>query len=325
MADSKATSAPFASSAKKEPNTPPARRCPACGAGGVAPWRKRSKRGALTSKDLAITDAHYGTTLELLRCRGCGFVFAVGGDDAELSRLVELYRELDDPEYAATVPMRRLQMDWLLDRTLSQVPNARTLLDIGCASGVLLEAAQARGLAATGLEPSHKLAAQAEARGLQVLCGVLPDERLAGKSFDLVTLVDVIEHVPEPVPFLSAAAAHLAQEGTLLVVTPNLESWASQLLGHRWWHFRAAHVGYFSPYSFRRAAGRAGLRVVERFSVRWYFPVDYLAERAVQYLPESAEPVARGLWSRLSPWLGQQVVPLELWDSDAYLLRRIED
>jgi len=281
------------------------------------PHRKSRLRDALVPGDLRITDARYGTTLALARCSDCGFVFA---DDPRTPHLPELYAALDDPDYESGEESRARQMRWLLTECLERHPSAVTLLDVGAASGLLVREAAHRGLRAVGVEPSARLSARARALGADTLTGILPHPDLAGRTFDLVLLVDVVEHVTDPVDLLASAAAALAPGGLLVVVTPDLGSLTARLLGPRWWHFRVAHVGYFSRRSFRAAAARARLRVVDERRALWFFPVGYLAERLTRYFPILKRAHRLGQ-TRIGQSLGGAVIPLNLLDSSVFFLR----
>ena len=103
----------------------------------------------------------------------------------------------------------------------------------------------ASGFAARGIEPSSPLQAIAAQRGLPVTHGVLPNSELPG-PFDVVTLIDVIEHVPDPVDLVRRIKSVMAPNGIFVVVTPDVDSVAARLMGWKWWHFRAAHIGYFN-------------------------------------------------------------------------------
>jgi SAM-dependent methyltransferase len=230
--------------------------------------------------DVRITDARYGVTLALVRCDACGFVYAA---DDDLARLPALYAALDDPTYADQAPPRQRQMAWLLARVARHRPAARSLLDVGAGTGFLVEAAARRGWEGIGVEPSAPLAARARASGRPVLAGGLPHPALGARRFDVVTLVDVVEHVADPVTLLRDAARHLAPGGALLVVTPDVAAWAPRVLGARWWHYRIAHVGYFDRHTLRQLATRAGLRVAAIARPRWFLPIGYLAERLASY------------------------------------------
>jgi 2-polyprenyl-3-methyl-5-hydroxy-6-metoxy-1,4-benzoquinol methylase len=287
-----------------------------CGATESLPFKANNLGGPLTAADLGITDARYGTTLALVRCTACDFVFA---DDLDVERLNVLYAELVDPAYSEDDAHRSLQMRRLCETVLAERPKAASWLDVGAATGLLVREALALGLSATGIEPSAALSLAARERGLDVREGTLPHATLAGRRFDVVSLIDVIEHVQAPVELCRQAARMLAPGGVLVVVTPDVSSVAARLMGTRWWHFRVAHVGYFSPRSFDEAAARAGLRVVSRSAARWYFPIDYLAERLARYVPIGflIERARANAFSRR--WL-RRVIPLNLHDSDVYLL-----
>ena len=221
-----------------------------------------------------------------------------------------------DEGYEQSSDARLLQMERLLDTALERRPGAKSLLDIGAGTGLMVSAAVGRGLEAAGVEPS--LAAvefgRARAGGDRLLAGTLPHPALAHRRFDLIFLVNVIEHVCSPIELLRESRKALNPGGLIVVVTPDLKSIAARLLGKRWWHFRVAHVGYFSADTFGIATRRAGLEVEGVERAKWFFPVGYLASRLEQYLPvhrlnmvASSSALLRGSYNR--------IVALNLFDS----------
>jgi 2-polyprenyl-3-methyl-5-hydroxy-6-metoxy-1,4-benzoquinol methylase len=290
-----------------------------CGSGEVLTRRARGVPSPLRPEHLAITDAHYGQTLRLLGCQRCNFVFADPGETAELHAL---YESLDDPGYEASRQPRSLQMRSLLERIARQAHGARTLLDVGAASGVLVQAALATGLDAWGVEPSTALAGMAESHVPgRVFAGTYPHPALSQKVFDVVTLIDVLEHVADPLALLRDARAALAPEGLLVLVTPDARSVAARLLGFRWWHYRAAHVSYFAMHHLEALAQKADLRIVHAERATWVFEVEYLAARALHYVPAYA--LLR--WARrlsFTKRLLKRSVSLNLFDSWLVFLRR---
>ena len=164
------------------------RTCWVCGSADNTLWKERNTDQRLSPTDLLITDSRYGVTLRLFRCRECGFIFA---DDDEVRELYSLYEQLADPAYEATTASRTLQMQWLIDRGRAVHPHARTLLEIGSGSGLLIATARAAGLDATGIEPSHSLVSSARRiTGVDLLQGTFPHPSIAGRKFDLIYLVD---------------------------------------------------------------------------------------------------------------------------------------
>lgn len=297
--------------------TPP--RCWVCGSTETRPWRSGSSAADLGSDDLRITDSRYGRTLSLDRCDACGFRFA---EAAEAEQLVALYEGLKDPGYEGSQEGRRSQMRTLVRLALAARPGARTALDVGAASGLLVTEAEDAGLQAIGIEPSRSLVAQAQDRnGANVLCGILPSPELEGRRFDIVFLVDVIEHVVDPVGLLGHCVGHLAEDGLLLLVTPDMSSLSAKLLGSRCWHYRLAHVGYFDRRSLEAAFSRVGLRSLEWHRPVWYFTVSYLASRLEAYLPVGwLNRLAR----RFGPlrWLYARTVRVRIPDSHVVLAAR---
>jgi 2-polyprenyl-3-methyl-5-hydroxy-6-metoxy-1,4-benzoquinol methylase len=272
--------------------------CRACGGTDVRRW-KTGNFNELVSERFAITDQAYGSTGTLYRCRRCGFAQCV-----DIPSVTPFYEDLIDPGYEATRGPRAVQAARLLE-LLPPDRARKRLLDVGAGSGILVEEAVRLGYAAIGIEPSRWLVDQATQRGLPVHQGILPHPEIEGK-FDCVTLVDVIEHVTDPLALLLEARRHLADHGIGLIVTPDIDSLAARLLGFRWWHFRIAHVGYFNRRSLTLLMARAGLEAVHWGRPTWYFPLDYLWSRLGHYLPG---------WPTPPRWTTRTTVPLNLFDS----------
>ena len=143
------------------------------------------------------------------------------------------------------------------------------LLDVGCAGGFFVQAAGMDGWAAVGLEPSVEAARRAaQDQRIQAVVGRLEQAPFAGPQFDLVTVLDVLEHVFCPRTFLVEARRLLAHAGTLLIETPNMAGWISRLMGRRHPYVRPPeHLTYFSPSTLRLLLEHCGFRVL-RLSTR---------------------------------------------------------
>lgn len=145
------------------------------------------------------------------------------------------------------------------------------LLDIGCSSGALLQSAMTHGFDAEGVEPAAQAAEFAKSAGLKVFHGYLEEARFPASSFDAVTLMEVIEHLPDPSVLLREVWRILKPNGVLVVGTGNGASWTVRLVGARWGYFQVAehggHISFFNPGSLAMLAQRCGFDV-ERSETR---------------------------------------------------------
>ena len=279
--------------------------CRICGSDEVALVKPANISSQVQSKDFQITDHHYGVTLAIYRCDKCGFMQCT-----EVADTVNFYQALEDPEYEAGRSLRLLQAKAILKtviQTISVLHSGSRLLDIGAGSGILVEAATNMGFDAEGIEPSNWLQALAVKNGCRVHSGVLPHPAVNG-PFDAVTIIDVIEHVDDPRALLKSAASLVSQSGVVVIVTPDAGSILARLMGWRWWHYRIAHVGYFTRHNLELACQRGGLRVVATSRPGWVFSMDYLLTRLRNYLPAWLLPRAR-------TWMQRVSIPLNLGDS----------
>jgi 2-polyprenyl-3-methyl-5-hydroxy-6-metoxy-1,4-benzoquinol methylase len=209
---------------------------------------------------------------DLVACSACGCLY-VGQDPAQIdfgALYGEAYytggSEAVFADYVGQEAARRAQARRklaLLRHLPPRVPRQGRLLDVGCAAGFFLAEARAH-YEVQGVELSAWSSAYARERlGLPVLTGTLPEARLPADHFDVVTLWDVIEHVPEPVPLLAEAARVLKPGGRLVLTTGDWGSAYAQRQGPAW-HLMTPpwHLTMFSRATLAQAAARAGLEPV---------------------------------------------------------------
>jgi len=253
-----------------------------------------------------VTDANYGQCAAVYQCAACGF-----RQCSDFSDVLSFYQAMDDPGYEASRAPRALQAERLLQSVSRYRPGGR-LLDIGAGSCILVEVATRLGYRAEGIEPSEWMVRSAAAHGLKIQAGILPHEEITG-PYDVVTLVDVIEHVSDPVELLVQAGTVLASDGIGLVITPDVTSVAARVMGKHWWHYRMAHICYFERQTLLAALRHADLEPIAIFRPSWYFTADYLIQRLGAYLP-----IVRKMQL---PILERMVVPLNLFDSLGIVFR----
>ncbi|AWK90253.1 class I SAM-dependent methyltransferase [Azospirillum thermophilum] len=189
--------------------------CPLCG--GAAATHVLTKRGS-----------------DMVACTGCGLYYhrripADLGDVYDTGAYEVYSRPEDDEHFTYRKERFGRERVAILERHGGPLAGRR-LLDIGCGAGWFLAAALEAGALAFGTDYSIANRTEAARRtGVPIFDQNL--DRLPERDFDIVTLFDVIEHVPEPLPFLRQVDRLLRPGGLLLVYTPNADSFAVRAAG----------------------------------------------------------------------------------------------
>jgi 2-polyprenyl-3-methyl-5-hydroxy-6-metoxy-1,4-benzoquinol methylase len=137
------------------------------------------------------------------------------------------------------------------------------MLDVGCGNGAFLSMMRDAGWDVIGLEPDPEAARVAhEQYALPVTTGSLTDAKFPARTFDVVTLSHVIEHVHEPVALFRECLRLLKPEGSILVETPNMASRGHREFGSSWAALDPPrHLFLYTASSLRTCCERAGLSV----------------------------------------------------------------
>lgn len=182
---------------------------------------------------------------------------------------------MSDEDYLVEEEGRRRTARRLLDLLAKHVPSGR-LLEVGCGHGLLLDEARRRGYDTEGLELSVDAARHArDALGLSVRETVLEDTALDGERYDAVLLIDVLEHLDDPVAALERAGSLLAPGGALVIVTPDPSSLTARVAGARWWGYLPAHFCLIPRAILRELIRARGLVLAEDVPLVRSFTLGY--------------------------------------------------
>jgi SAM-dependent methyltransferase len=230
--------------------------CRVCEHRGLEPFLHLDRAPANISRllpaDELETDA--AIAIDVWRCPACSMV-QLG------TMLAETFYE----DYVMTVShsptMQRYQSEQATDLVWRFDLVGRRVMEVGCGDGHYLSLLDALGADVTGLEPSAPFRRLTEERGLPVHAGYAAAlEPLPGGPYDAIVTREVLEHVPDPIDFLSTIRASLTADGVALVEVPSLEQ---ALERGRFFDFFPDHLNYFSVGTLARALERSGFLVHE--------------------------------------------------------------
>lgn len=263
---------PSTPAAEPHPDAPfhPVPTCWVCGSAALRPvHRAVFELSEYRRQDPALA-AYTDAGVEIVRCGACGF-----GQPAALPSLPDYFGRMYDQRWSA----EWMRTEWeqgckdLIFRTVLAAlerrvaAGERTLLDVGAHVGRLMHLAGERGWQAEGVELNPATAAfAAQATGLPV--HRIDASKLAaeGRRYGAVTLIDVLEHIPEPVAVLETLREVVAPGGWIAVKVPHGPNQLrkEELRARLRPGYRATvadnlvHVNHFSARALRLALERAG-------------------------------------------------------------------
>ena len=197
------------------------------------------------------------------RCERCRSLYL---PDEVFNALEVDYATQDTQRFLAQEEARKKSALKLARFIHARVPfPRRRLLEVGCAGGYFLEASRSLGAIVSGIEPSKDLTSFASSLlGMDIVNCHLHEATLPNESYGMVVMLDVLEHLDDPVSAIKQAFQWLEPNGWLVLLTPIADSMASRFLGARWWSRLPSHPVIFSRQRLFEALQDA------QFSVKWH-------------------------------------------------------
>jgi SAM-dependent methyltransferase len=220
--------------------------------------------------------------LKLYRCKSCGFVSQFPGPGSHT--IVTDYTDKYSLDFLKNgqefmYPNRRIVLQDIIDR-IKKYQKVGDILDVGCGDGQFLFLSSKNGFNCNGVEGSEKLSSYASSKtGAKVTQGIYNKEMFPENTFDVISLIQVLEHIPTPKDALENAKYHLRQNGILVIEIPSIT--APNFLAYRLTKFKRfvkppsgvifSHFGYYNPKSLFALTQKCGFITEELVTGRWQY------------------------------------------------------
>ncbi len=259
-------------------------KCNLCGSARYYLLYKKPKTGKTTrpvAGTYTISESELEKPDKIVRCMTCGLVFAI--PEIHVSEITQDYVEMEDPDYLKEEKGRRSQARIVLKK-ISKFKKGGRILDIGCGPGLFLDEAKRQGWEVQGADLSKWGQDYAKSKFLiDVFQGFLTEAGFADRSFDVIVMNDVIEHLEDPKAVLKEIRRILKNDGIIYVSTPDIKSVLSRLLRAKWWGINKYHLYYFSKKTIEKLFDEVGFKPLRYSSYPRVFSLNYWVKRLKAY------------------------------------------
>lgn len=254
--------------------------CDSCGSPKFEIFRD-SKNVVETDETTFFSSSAKPLQSQLVRCH-CQLVFIYPRRPIE--EINEEYRSAIDLDHATERRNRiksfqRIFRKETLSRYIAMNPQC-SLLDIGSASGEFVECATQFGIQAQGIEPSVHLSSMARNEyGQKIATGFLEISNYPPFHFNIVSLMDVLEHLESPSTMLRDVEKILDANGLLILNLPMIDTFTARLMRFNWPFFLEVHLFYFTNHTIEMLLRKNGFKIVQVSSYSQSLSLGYLLKR----------------------------------------------
>ncbi len=200
-------------------------------------------------------------TFEIRECRSCRMAWT------SPPSVVTLASYESDPDFAAryvSIEEKSIHYANALFDSVANSLRGKTLLDVGCSIGMLVEAANRRGFKAEGIDLDENAIEYGRGKDRAIYATDL--RKFDHPPYDVICLQHTLEHVLQPVAFLQECARHLSENGCVIISLPCHDGWVPRIFNRRWygWQF-TQHYFHYSAEALRHVLAAAGFGVEKCF------------------------------------------------------------
>jgi SAM-dependent methyltransferase len=248
---------------------------------------------------------------QIVRCNCCGLMYSNPRSQPPDCQLIEeydpdfLFAHLDSPGVLQRQEKEMLQVrDYKNTRDFlrKHYPQKGKLVEVGSGFGYLLEFFKHDGWDVLGIEPNRGVSRYAQTQlGLDVMPVILETAQLPDASVDVLVMLHVIEHVPDPLATLKEVYRVLKPGGIVVLETPRYDTWLFKILGKRERSLSCeGHIYFFTTDTLQKMANKAEFKTLKTDYVgrsltldRLFYNLGVLSKQAS--IKRTLEKIARGL------------------------------
>ncbi len=156
------------------------------------------------------------------------------------------------------------------------------LLDVGAAMGYFIELALDKGFDAYGFDPSSFAVHKAKTTvGERIKIGSVHSISYPIQSFDIITMLDVFEHLEDPIKDLRKLVSFLKDNGIVLIATGDTKSFIAKIIRRRWTFYNPPqHLFFFNQQTLSHVLSSANLKPIAWFRVGKWLSLEYVLHLA---------------------------------------------
>lgn len=220
----------------------------------------------------------------LVKCKKCGLIYLNPRPDQQ-----ELNEKYSQRYYAQTLFSKQVTTEQQITqqikknmekarRIMNIVGHKQTLLDIGCGMGFFIACMRQLGWDVAGIDISQWACSFAKEKlGMNVFAGKVEEIKFK-KKFDVITMIHLLEHLPNPLKTLKSVSKIISDEGYLIIIGPNFSSFDRIWHGKNWRGYDLSrHLSHFTSRTYRMILEKSGF-FVEKIDFQYWDIVSHLEQ-----------------------------------------------
>ncbi|MBM3861767.1 MAG: class I SAM-dependent methyltransferase [Verrucomicrobia bacterium] len=262
----------------------------------------------------------------LVQCTNCGLYYANPRRTASIQSVLNNTTPTERYESKTlNYQGRLLEFNFILDTIEKLKAPSGRLLDIGCYEGYFLHEARNKGWNCYGVEPNRGGASYAQnVLHLNVKQCVLEKTGFERNSFDVITVLATLEHIPDPYSLLMKIREIMKEDGILIVTVPTVPFYLP-FIRSKWRMFIGDHYYFFTDTSMNNLLNKAGFELNEPGKyITKQFDLETMSDRlSNEWQPNNLGRVGVAIkWMVKKLHVGQFTISANLYDSKIYVAHK---